>query len=69
VSHGGGYYSLYLYLREVAVREGEAIARGQVVGSVGGARTPEGAHIEFQIRSPGGEAVDPLTWLRARSPA
>ena len=69
VSHGGGYYSLYLYLREVAVREGEAIARGQVVGSVGGARTPEGAHIEFQIRSPGGEAVDPITWLRARSPA
>lgn len=69
LSHGGGYYSLYLYLSEVAVREGEAIGRGQVLGSVGGARTPEGAHIEFQIRSPGGEAVDPLGWLRRRTPA
>jgi murein hydrolase activator len=68
VSHGGGYYSLYLYLREVAVDEGEAIQRGKVIGSVGGERTPEGPHIEFQIRSPGGEAVDPLTWLRRRSP-
>lgn len=69
LSHGGGYYSLYLYLSEVAVREGDAIGRGQVLGSVGGARTPEGAHIEFQIRSPGGEAVDPLGWLRRRTPA
>jgi murein hydrolase activator len=66
VSHGGGYYSLYLYLQRVSVREGETIARNQVVGTVGGSGTPEGAHIEFQIRGPGGEAVDPLEWLRSR---
>lgn len=69
LSHGGGYYSLYLYLRDIAVREGDVVERGQSVGSVGGARTPEGPHIEFQIRSPGGEAVDPLGWLRRRAPA
>lgn len=67
LSHGGGYYSLYLYLDEIQVQEGEPVARGQVVGSVGGTRTPEGPHIEFQIRAPGGEAVDPLTWLQQRS--
>ncbi|HEX7242566.1 MAG TPA: peptidoglycan DD-metalloendopeptidase family protein, partial [Longimicrobiaceae bacterium] len=59
VSHGGGYYSLYLYLDEVRVTEGAQIARNQVVGTVGGAGTPEGTHIEFQIRAPGGQAVDP----------
>ncbi len=64
VSHGGGYYSLYLYLREVQVAQGAKIEKGQVVGTVGGEHTPEGAHVEFQIRSPGGQAVDPLTWLR-----
>jgi septal ring factor EnvC (AmiA/AmiB activator) len=69
VSHGGGYYSLYLYLKEVAVKQGDAVERGKLLGSVGGARTPEGPHIEFQIRSPGGEAVDPLPWLRRRTPA
>lgn len=69
LSHGGGYYSLYLYLKEVAVEEGQAVTKGQRLGSVGGARTPEGPHIEFQIRSPGGEAVDPLGWLRRRAPA
>ena len=66
VSHGAGYYSLYLYLQRVEVGEGDAVARDQSVGTVGGGGTPEGAHVEFQIRGPTGEAVDPLTWLRAR---
>jgi septal ring factor EnvC (AmiA/AmiB activator) len=66
VSHGGGYYSLYLYLRDIQVRPGAQVTRGQVIGSVGGEGTPEGAHVEFQIREPGGGAVDPITWLRRR---
>lgn len=66
VSHGGGYYSLYLYLRETSVREGEEVKRNQLVGTVGGESTPEGAHLEFQIRAPGGQAVDPLAWLQKR---
>jgi septal ring factor EnvC (AmiA/AmiB activator) len=67
VSHGGGYYSLYLYLKQVQVQQGAVITKGQVVGTVGGEHTPEGAHIEFQIRAPGGQAVDPLTWLRGQA--
>ncbi len=66
VSHGGGYYSLYLYLDDVRVADGAEIARGQVLGTVGGQATPEGPHLEFQIRAPGGQAVDPLAWLRRR---
>ncbi|MEN8376287.1 MAG: peptidoglycan DD-metalloendopeptidase family protein [Gemmatimonadota bacterium] len=70
VSHGAGYYTLYLYLRSMAVGVGDSVTKGQVLGTVGGEGTPEGAHIEFQVRVPvrGGvpEAVDPLTWLRAR---
>lgn len=66
VSHGGGYYSLYLYLRDIQVRPGTQITKGQVIGTVGGEGTPEGAHVEFQIREPGGAAVDPISWLRRR---
>jgi septal ring factor EnvC (AmiA/AmiB activator) len=64
LSHGGGYYSLYLYLQQVGVSEGQIVTPAQRLGAVGGERTSEGAHIEFQIRTPGGQAVDPLTWLR-----
>ncbi len=68
VSHGDGFYTLYLYLEEIGVVEGRRVERGQVVGTVGGSETPEGPHLEFQIRAPveGGspQARDPLQWLR-----
>ena len=67
LSHGGGYYSLYLYLNGISVAEGGTVARGQTLGTVGGQNTPEGAHIEFQIRTPGGAATDPLSWLRKQA--
>ena len=73
LSHGGGFYTLYLYLEEIGVREGLDVDAGQVVGTVGGSQTPEGPHLEFQIRAPVGggapQAMDPLQWLRSRSPA
>jgi septal ring factor EnvC (AmiA/AmiB activator) len=69
LSHGDGFYTLYLYLEELGVVEGRTVVEGQVIGTVGGTDTPEGAHLEFQIRAPldGGspEALDPLQWLRA----
>lgn len=67
LSHGGGYYSLYLYLDQVSVREGAQVSRGQTLGTVGGQGTPEGPHVEFQIRTPNGPATDPLGWLRKRA--
>jgi septal ring factor EnvC (AmiA/AmiB activator) len=72
LSHGDGFYTLYLYLEEFGVVEGRDVAAGQVVGTSGGADTPEGPHVEFQIRAPmqGGnsspQAQDPLQWLRPR---
>jgi murein hydrolase activator len=66
LSHGGGYYTLYLFLRELRVRMGETVQLGQTIGTVGGETTSEGAHLEFQLRIPGGEADDPLAWLRRR---
>lgn len=72
LSHGGGFYTLYLYLEEIGVVEGRQVQGGQVVGTVGGAQTPEGSHLEFQIRAPVGggapQAMDPLQWLKERSP-
>jgi murein hydrolase activator len=66
LSHGGGYYSLYLYLRDVQVSESDYVQVGQTIGSVGGESSSEGPHIEFQIRAPGGQAVDPIAWLEGR---
>jgi septal ring factor EnvC (AmiA/AmiB activator) len=67
LGHGDGFYTLYMYLEEIGVVEGRSVTAGQVVGTVGGSETPEGPHLEFQIRTPAGDgtpAQDPLVWLR-----
>jgi murein hydrolase activator len=71
IGHGAGYYTLYLRLRSISVRTGQTITAGQIVGTVGGEGSPEGPHLEFQVRTPGQGGsptpVDPLNWLRARA--
>lgn len=68
LSHGGGYYSVYLYLGEIRVRADEQVDRGRVVGTVGGSGSREGPHVQFEIHEPGADgsprAVDPVKWLR-----
>jgi len=68
LSHGGGFYTLYLYLQDVGVVEGRNVAQGDIIGTVGGSDTPEGPHLEFQVRNLVGggapQAVDPQIWLR-----
>lgn len=69
VSHGGGYYTLYLYLDEVRVQQGQNVAAGTVLGTVG-AGPDEGPHLYLQIYAPvSGQSpvpVDPLPWLQPR---
>ncbi len=71
LSHGGGYYSAYLYLERLRVHVGQHVQKGQVIGEVGGGSSHAGPHIEFQIHQPTASgaprAVDPVRWLRSRS--
>jgi septal ring factor EnvC (AmiA/AmiB activator) len=66
VAHGNGYRSLYTNLREARVALGTQITKGQVIGTVGGENTDEGAHLYFEIRGERGIALDPADWLKRR---
>jgi septal ring factor EnvC (AmiA/AmiB activator) len=66
LDHGGGYYTLYLYLSRVDVRVGTAVAARQLIGQSGGESSDTGPHLEFQIRGRGGIALNPEQWLRRR---
>ncbi len=69
LSHGGGYYTLYLYLGETRVQEGQDVPAGHVLGTVGSG-PEEGPHLYLQVHAPvRGQSpvpVDPLPWLRQR---
>jgi septal ring factor EnvC (AmiA/AmiB activator) len=64
LDHGGGYYSVYSFLREIAVRVGQTVQRGETVGLSGGENSDQGPHLHFEIRGQGGQALDPVAWLR-----
>jgi len=64
VQHGGGDYSVYGSLSRAAVRKGQKVAKGQIVGEVGSSDPDLASHLHFEIRRSKGVAVDPLEWLR-----
>lgn len=66
VEHGDGYYSGYMQLQSTAMKVGQDVSRGQVVGTVGGENSGEGPHLYFEIRGKNQIALDPTAWLRRR---
>lgn len=66
VEHGNGYWSLYMQLQGAAVKQGDRVTRGQVIGSVGGENSDYGSHLHFEIRGENQIALDPTGWLRRR---
>ena len=58
IDHGGGVFSTYYHLREIAVPEGRAVGRGETIGAVGMTGRATGPHLHFGVRVPGGR-VDP----------
>jgi septal ring factor EnvC (AmiA/AmiB activator) len=66
LEHGNGYYSVYSHLQSAGVKLGTAVAKGDVVGTVGGENSDYGPHLHFEIRGENQVALDPTEWLRKR---
>lgn len=66
LEHGNGYYSVYAYLESAAVKLGADVARGAILGRVGGENSDYGAHLHFEIRGENQQALDPTAWLKRR---
>ena len=59
IDHGGAVQSMYFHLEEIKVRQGEDVARGQVIGLVGATGRATGPHLHFGMRV-NGARVDPM---------
>lgn len=64
IDHGQGLESIYLHMSKFAVKEGDAVGRGDVIGFVGATGRATGPHLHWTIYA-NGEAVSPLQWVHA----
>jgi murein DD-endopeptidase MepM/ murein hydrolase activator NlpD len=62
IDHGLGLHSLLAHLSAFAVKEGERIQRGQVVGFAGATGRVTGPHLHWSVRL-NGARVDPLSLI------
>lgn len=65
LDHDGGYYSIYAHLESAGVAVGQRVGKGAVIGAVGESGSLTGPRLHFEIRE-GGQAVDPIAWLKDR---
>lgn len=65
IEHPGGDYSVYGSLQRLAVKKGQVVSRGEVIGYVGSSDPALGPHLHFELR-PQGRPVDPLEILKPR---
>ena len=69
--HADGYYTLYAHLSKVAIKSGDDVEAGQIIGYTGwsgnvwdwqGKKSPGAAHLHFELRH-NGIPIDPQPFL------
>lgn len=61
IDHGNDFCTLYAHCKELKVSEGDVVAKGQTIATVGSTGVSTGPHLHFEIRR-GEYRIDPA-WL------
>ena len=62
IDHGFGYKTRYAHLQKFAVRKGQKVKRGQVVGYIGNTGKTTGVHLHYEVLK-NDVAIDPMNFF------
>jgi len=62
IDHGNEVFSMYLHMKSVSVRVGDAVKQGETIGVVGNTGYSTGEHLHFSIKI-NSISVDPLRFI------
>ena len=71
IKHGNGMFTFYAHLKygSVAVKVGDRVTKGQVLGYMGNTGYSFGAHLHFEVRNTNNVQIDPTPYVGADLPA
>lgn len=62
IEHGGDLQTRYAHMSRLAVRAGQQVRKGDVIGYVGSTGRSTGPHLHYEVRV-AGQAVNPLPYM------
>ncbi len=62
INHGYGYKTLYGHMSKMAVKPGQKVNRGDLIGYVGNTGTSTGPHLHYEVIK-GGNKINPINFF------
>lgn len=63
IDHANGYSTYYAHCSKLAVKEGDVVAKGDLIGYVGNTGRSTGSHLHFEVRK-NGVPCDPMEFIK-----
>ena len=68
IKHDNGYYTLYAHMKNVVVKKGQKVKKGQILGYMSDSGKAFGTHLHFEVRNTKDVRINPIKYINADLP-